>query len=147
MAPRNVLASVRGVARNDRARFVVGVALAVVLGFVPAHLFASIREAAAFTEIDARVTMRQGEVTTRDEWDQLDLLRAAQLERKVAEHRNIVLLALAVWAGVGGTIAYVWFRRIDWQRFSTRGSAPAEPGPVRAAGWPRQPRPSSRATW
>ena len=121
VAPGNVLASVRRFGRNDRARFVVGVALAVVLGFIPAHVVASVRQEAAFTEIDARVTMRQAEVTTRDEWSQLDVLREAQLERKQAAHRNIALFALVLWAAIGGLVAYVWFRRLDWSRL-TAGS-------------------------
>jgi hypothetical protein len=118
VAPGSVLASARRLGRNDRARFVAGVALAIVLGFIPAHVVASVRQDAAFTEIDARVTMRQAEVTTRDEWNQLDVLREAQLERKRAAHRNIALFALLVWGSVGGVVAYVWFRRIDWSRLT-----------------------------
>lgn len=118
IAPRSLAASGRRWLRDDRARFVIGVAIAVVLGFVPAHLVASVRQDAAFTEIDARVTERQAEVTTRDEWAQLDVLRAAQLDRKQAAHRNVVLFAMAVWAAAGGALAYVWFRAIDWQRIA-----------------------------
>jgi hypothetical protein len=120
IAPRSLAASGRRWLRDERARFVIGVAIAVVLGFVPAHLVASVRQDAAFTEIDARVTERQAEVTTRDEWAQLDVLRAAQLDRKQAAHRNIVLFAMAVWAAAGGALAYVWFRAIDWQRLAAR---------------------------
>jgi hypothetical protein len=120
IAPRSLAASGRRWLRDERARFVIGVAIAVVLGFVPAHLVASVRQDAAFTEIDARVTERQAEVTTRDEWAQLDVLRSAQLDRKQAAHRNVVLFAMAVWAAVGAAIAYVWFRAIDWQRIASR---------------------------
>jgi hypothetical protein len=118
LGPRSVAGNLRRWLRDERARFLMGVAIAVVLGFVPAHLVADVRQDAAFTEIDARVTERQAEVTTRDEWVQLDVLRAAQLERKQAAHRNVVLFAMAVWAAVGGAFAYAWFRVIDWDRIA-----------------------------
>ena len=30
------------------------------------------------------------------------------------ERRNIALMALAIWALVGGAIGYGWFKRVPW---------------------------------
>ena len=52
--------------------------------------------------------------TTPDAYATLDATRASFLERKRDERRNIAVIALAIWALVGGGIAYGWFRRVPW---------------------------------
>jgi hypothetical protein len=97
---------------DPRVRFLAGVALAVAIGFVPAHLVAAAREKSAYAEIDDRLKSQQAEA----DYDTIDTLRAQELDRKHDARRNIALMAMLIWAAVGGGIAYVWFRRIPWDK-------------------------------
>jgi hypothetical protein len=101
---------------DDRKRFATGIGLVIALGFIPAHVVASIREDAAFSAIDARLVERQASVQSIEQWEQLDKLRTSMLDRKHGERRDIALTAIAIWAAVAGGLGYLWFRRIDWDR-------------------------------
>jgi len=112
-APTSLPDRVRRLAESARARFAAGVFLAVLLGFVPAHVIASVREGAAFAAIDATVAEQQARVSSLEDWQGLDRVRAAQLDRKRTERRSIALFSLLVWAAAGGGIAFAWFRVLD----------------------------------
>jgi hypothetical protein len=101
-----------------RARFLAGVLLAILLGFLPAHLIASLRERSADRAIDRVVTTAQISADTPDSYDALDGLRAAQLLEKRHAHHMIALTSLLIWAAAGGGLAYLWFRRVPWDRWS-----------------------------
>lgn len=102
--------------RDPKTRLVLGVLIAIVLGFVPAHFIAHAQESSAFSAVDANVLAVQHDVATPEDFAALETFRAGQLARKHDERRNIALLAMLIWAAVGGGIAYVWFRRIPWDR-------------------------------
>jgi hypothetical protein len=102
--------------RDPKTRFVVGILIAIVLGFIPAHFIAHLQEHSAYTSIDANVNAVQRDAVTPDDYAALDGFRANQLARKHDERRNIALLAMLIWAAGGAGIAYVWFRRIPWDR-------------------------------
>ncbi|MEM9488415.1 MAG: hypothetical protein AAGC55_04685 [Myxococcota bacterium] len=101
------------VAGQPRARYAVGVLLAVVLGFLPAHIVSSIREG-TYDDIDQAVIAEQERVETVEEWQALDDFRAAQLERKESAQSSIALTGMLVWLLAGGGIGFLWFRKIDW---------------------------------
>ncbi|MEO6777650.1 MAG: hypothetical protein ABI467_32285 [Kofleriaceae bacterium] len=102
--------------RDPNTRFALGVVIAIVLGFLPAHLIAHLQEASAYASIDANVTAVQHDAVTPDDYAALDTFRTGQLARKHDERRNIALLAMLIWGAAGAGIAYVWFRRIPWDR-------------------------------
>ena len=103
---------------NPNVRFVLGIAVAILLGFVPAHLVASVREKSAFASIDQHVLATQKQVDSPEAYATLDAFRSEQLARKHGERQSIAIMALLVWGAAGGAIAYVWFRRIPWDRFA-----------------------------
>jgi hypothetical protein len=103
---------------DERVRLVAGVVLAILIGFVPAHFVASIREKSAFDATDEKVIAAQKDATTADDYARLDQVRADLLDRKRSDRRSIAMMALVIWAAVGGGVAYGWFRRIDWDRFA-----------------------------
>ncbi|HEY5926831.1 MAG TPA: hypothetical protein VIV11_34325 [Kofleriaceae bacterium] len=102
---------------NARVRFAAGVVLAIVIGFVPAHLIAGMREDSAFKEIDMKVMAAQQLADTPDAYATLDAMRADQLERKKGAQRNAAIMAFAVWALVAGGIAFAWFKKVPWERY------------------------------
>lgn len=97
-----------------RARFAAGVLGAVLVGFVPAHIVASVREG-VYDDIDSKITEvqeRVGDVDAPIAYAQLDAFRDDQLATKKRHRRNIALLGLVVWAVAGGAAGYVWFKRL-----------------------------------
>jgi hypothetical protein len=111
--PATVTPAPRGMA-DPKTRFALGVMIAIVVGFVPAHLLASVREKSAYSEIDRAVEQTQREADTQDAYDALDGFRQRQLVRKYDARRSAAILAFLVWGVIGGGIGYVWFRRIRW---------------------------------
>ena len=101
-----------------RVRLAAGVLLAVLLGFVPAAIVASIREDHAFRAIDAKVTAIQTAVDSDDSYDALDAFRAEQLRDKRSARQRIALASMLIWAAAGGGLAYAWFKRVPWDRLT-----------------------------
>ena len=104
------------VPETPRSRIIAGVVLAILIGFVPAHLIASMRETSAFQKIDDQITATQAAADTPEMYATLDAFRAAQLDRKESERRSIALTSMLIWAVVAAGVGYVWFRRIPWDR-------------------------------
>jgi len=102
---------------DEKVRFVAGVLLAIVLGFVPAHVIAGMREESAYAEIDRKVIRAQQAAETPEAYALLDKVRADQLARKEAEQRNAAIIAIVIWGAVASGIAYAWFRKIPWDSF------------------------------
>jgi hypothetical protein len=99
---------------DERVRFVAGVILAVVLGFIPAHFIAKMKEESADATIDRKVITAQQAAETPEVYANLDRMRADQLGRKESEHRNAAIIGFAIWALAGGGIAFAWFKKIPW---------------------------------
>lgn len=97
-----------------RGRFAAGVLISILIGFVPAHFVAAMREDSAFQKIDAQITATQNGVEDEDAYRALDGFRAAQLSRKKSERNTIAWQSMLIWAAVGAGAAYVYFRRIPW---------------------------------
>lgn len=102
---------------EPRVRLVAGVLLAILIGFVPAHVVASAREKSAFKSIDDKVMAVQQLADTPEAYAVLDKMRADQLVRKEGEQRNAAIIGLAIWALVGGAVAFGWFKKVPWERF------------------------------
>ena len=106
--------------RDRRVRLGAGVLLAILLGFIPATVIASMRESSAFGEIDRDIQKRFQSVYSEDDWHALDAMLARERTRKEDERRSIALQSMVIWALAGGALAFVWFRTIDWDRVADR---------------------------
>ncbi|HVK87682.1 MAG TPA: hypothetical protein VM513_26370 [Kofleriaceae bacterium] len=98
-----------------RPKWAAGVLLAILIGFVPAHLVASVREKSAFAEIDEAVQRTQALATDEQSYAALDGFRSAKLSEKQSKHRSIGLTSMLIWAAVSAGLAYGYFRRIPWE--------------------------------
>ena len=107
---------------DARVRLAAGVVVAILVGFLPAHVVASMREGSAFAEVDRELARAQSkqQVVTIEHWNELDATRAKALARKEDKQRDIALASMLLWALVGAGVAYVWFRVIDWYRLGAR---------------------------
>lgn len=101
---------------NWRVRLAVGVFVAIIVGLLPAMLVHSMRESSAFADIDRNVARLHAQAETYEAWQSLDPMRATQLERKRSARKNAAEIAMVVWAIAGAGVAYVWFRRVPWDR-------------------------------
>jgi hypothetical protein len=110
-APRSATRSKLGPLADAKVRFAAGVIVAVLLGFVPATIAASIREHSAYHAIDEQY-LKEAETSQDAE------LEAKYLDKKRSERRGIALTSMLIWALASGGIAYVWFRRVPWQRWA-----------------------------
>jgi hypothetical protein len=102
---------------DPKIRFALGVVIAIVIGFIPAHFVAHAKEKSAFAEIDAKVIEIQSQADAPDTYAALDGFRATQLDHKREDRRTAAMLAMLVWAACGAGVAFVWFKKI----------APADP--------------------
>jgi len=101
-----------------RWRFAAGVMLAILLGFLPAHLIAKAREKSAFARIDQEVAEQQSAVDSTEAYDALDAFRSAKHAQKQSEKRSIAMLSMLIWGVTGAGLAYVWFRRVPWDKLT-----------------------------
>jgi hypothetical protein len=102
--------------KDERVRFVAGVVVAAALGCVPALVLHSVRERSAFADLDTRLHQQQAQVLTTGDWDNLDRVRASYIEKKKAERTSIAVTSMLLWVAVSGAVAFVWFRKVDWDR-------------------------------
>jgi hypothetical protein len=106
---------------NERVRMAVGVVVAVLLGFLPAHFIASAWEHSAYRDIDNKVEHRYDEAAgSVDDYAMLDAFRDHELDAKRGSRNNIAVVALLIWAAAGAGIGYLWFRRVPWDDLDAR---------------------------
>jgi len=119
-------------AESTRARFAAGIALAFLVGLIPAQLYGMWRSGAAYDQIKSDLQDEYARADTPETWTTLDSARADASELIASRQQRVAVGAFLVWLLVGGGIAFVWFRLIDWDRAVPR-IAPAPQGPPRAA--------------
>jgi hypothetical protein len=110
-APTPAKRSKLGPLADLKVRFAAGVVAAILVGFVPATIVASIREHSTYRALDEQYLK---EAETSQDPD----LEAKFLDKKRSERRGIALTSLLIWALAGGGVAYVWFRRVPWDRWA-----------------------------
>lgn len=115
-------------ASNERLRLAVGAALAVLIGFLAAHVHATARES-SYAEVIGEVREAQALATTEERWSALDELRASALARLDARHTSIVITSMVLWLVVAAGIGFLWLRAVDWSRWAVD---PASAPPPRA---------------
>lgn len=99
-------------AGKDRQRLVAGLALALLLGFLPAHFVALGQENSKYGAIKRRVIEAQGRVLTQEEWVALDDERKEALEELGRARGQVRVLTLLVWLACGGAVGFAWFRKL-----------------------------------
>jgi hypothetical protein len=98
-------------ADTPRWRYAGGVLVAVLLGFLPAHCVAMVRER-GYGDIDAEVIAAE----TTEPATKIDAIRDDRYADKKSKRTNIALVSLLIWAAAGAGIGYVWFRKVPWDK-------------------------------
>ena len=117
---------------SPRARFAAGVAIAFLIGLVPAQLFASWRNASVYDQIRDDLQAEYTRADTPETWATLETAREDADALVAARQQRVAVGACMVWLLAAAGVAFVWFRLIDWERAVPR-LAPAHPSPSAAA--------------
>ena len=105
----------------------VGVAAAMIVGFVVVHFFAAGREAERYGAIITELERTYAQVNNSAEAHR-GLQEARRHAQTTLEDRRstIVIMSSVLWLVVGGVLLFVWLRLIDWTRWREHGvSAPS----------------------
>lgn len=106
-------------ADTPRLRFAVGVFAALLLGFLPAMLYAQ-SGTSDIAELRAALVAEQEQARgDLDRWNLLDSRRAAVLAEMESSQQNITIGGLLIWLLCAGGLAFLWFMKIDWQFYRT----------------------------
>lgn len=117
---------------SPRHRFAAGVAVAFLIGLVPAQVFASWRNASAYDEIRRDLEGEYARADTPETWATLESARDDAHALVAARRQRVAVGAFLVWLLVASGIAFVWFRLVDWDRAVPR-IAPAQGSAAGAA--------------
>lgn len=99
-----------GSVRFSRGNFLLGIVVALVIGFVPAHFIANMREKSAFAEIDQKVAAMDAAADSQETYAALDAARDKMLEEKQSARTMIALTSMGIWAIVAAGVAFAFFR-------------------------------------
>ena len=113
--PKRLIAAV---ARNERVRFALGVALGVLIGFGVAHLVASGSEDSHYPKIQAQLIAEIAAADTLDRWEALDDTRASTLDALKARQKKIMIVGVLAWLVIAALIAFAWIRFLPWDRLA-----------------------------
>ena len=100
--------------KDTRLRILAGVALALVVGFIPVQVISTVRERAAFAEIDHDLLSIYQGISSQAEWDDLEETLEQYRDLKRSRRLNIAVTSVLLWAGFAGGIGFVWFRKLNW---------------------------------
>jgi hypothetical protein len=102
---------------NERTRFAVGVAVAVLLSFVLVSVFASSREKSRYGPVLKDLEAEYLAADSQDAWTALDESRAQALDSLESRRTNIVITSMLIWSALAAVLLLLWLRVIDWSRW------------------------------
>lgn len=103
---------------QPRVRLLAGVMLAVLLGFIPATLFASWREGSAYADSRNELHKSYAAAHTVERWNRLDEEIKGQRGVMSSSRQTIAITSILIWGAAGGGFAFFWFRKVPWERFA-----------------------------
>jgi hypothetical protein len=110
---------------EPRARLVAGVLVALLVGFLPAHVVSAVREGSAYAPIRAELRVHYAAITDPVQHAAATEVRAAKLDLMRSRQSSIAITGFAIWVLCGVGVGWLWFRRIDWARYAAPASSPS----------------------
>ena len=104
-------------ATSPRARFAAGVAVAFLLGLVPAQLYAW-SNADSYEDIRSELVADYAAADSPARWTALASTRADAVTLAESRQRRVVISSCLIWLAVAGAIGFAWFRLVDWPRMA-----------------------------
>lgn len=94
-------------ATRPRVRLLAGVMLAILLGFIPATLFASWREGSAYADSRNQLHKAYADAQTIEQWRGLDEMIKGERGVMNSTRQTIAITGILIWAAAGGGVAFV----------------------------------------
>jgi hypothetical protein len=113
-------------ARRGSVNFMSGAVLAVVVGFLAAHIIASIQETNAFPPLEKELGEAYAEAVDRNAYAALPEVRADLQLLVESRQRRIAITGGLVWLAAAAAFGFVWFRKIPWETLEPRGAGAAQ---------------------
>lgn len=107
--------------RDERLRFAVGVAGAIIVGFIAVHFFAAGREAERYGPVVSELKAEYAQAESAQAWSGLHDARSSAITALEDRRSTIVVMSCVLWLMVGGLLLFVWLRIIDWTRWHAHG--------------------------
>jgi hypothetical protein len=111
---------------EGRGNLIAGVAVALLLGFLPAHMVGCQREK-GYDEIRESVAAEIALIDSPEAWDNAAVAQAAGQATIESRHSSIVVSSVGLWLLAFGGLLYVWLRVIDWDRLAWLAGARRPP--------------------
>ena len=105
-----------GLAARGRGAFVTGVAIAMLCGFLIAHVVGVIQETNAFPPARKELLASYAEATDESSHAGLESIRASTIDLISSRKRRIATTSMLLWLVVSAGIGFVWFRVIRWEQ-------------------------------
>ncbi|MBI4509504.1 MAG: hypothetical protein HY698_07690 [Deltaproteobacteria bacterium] len=93
-------------------RLALGLVLALVVGYVPAEIYASHAETSDYGAIRKQLLEEQSGDLTLAHWEELPAIREAATKRMLSARSRIAGFAMITWILAGTGVGYLWFRRL-----------------------------------
>ena len=90
--------------------FAIGIALALLLGYLPVAGYASGAEEKKFAPVVAEITDLQAGKLTLSEWKELPTARRQATERMGNARTRIAVMSVLLWGAIAGGLAFAWTR-------------------------------------
>ena len=94
----------------SRTHFLAAVVIGLVVGFVPAHVVANMREKSAFAELDAKLATIHSAADSTETYGALDAAREKLRDEKQSKRTMIALTSMLMWAVIGAGVAFAFLR-------------------------------------
>jgi hypothetical protein len=106
-------------ANRGRLNFVAGVVLAVLVGFVAAHVVGAIQETGAYPPLEKELGDAYAEAVDPNTYATLPEVRAGMQILVDSRQRRIAITAALVWLATAAGFGFVWFRKIRWEALAS----------------------------
>ena len=94
----------------SREQFLLGIVIALVVGFLPTHLIASAREKAAFRAVDKQVEAAYASADSPETYQALDAAREKFIDAKQSARTMIGLTSMLMWGVISTGVGFAFFR-------------------------------------
>jgi len=101
---------------SERIRLVVGVVLALLVGFMVSSALGSSLENRRYSSVVGELKAAYLAVDSAEAWEELDVLRTTTIQALERRRKNVVITSSLVWLAISCLLLWLWLRIVPWDR-------------------------------